>query len=142
MNIFRQGEPKKHVKLEICVGIGRPCHVCWRRRCADVDLIVFHGGKLAKERGARYALPLCVDLNRVLTIRTLWAEYGGSYMEPPNEVYPNVHRGVWAGDRFEIMTVEKFKTADGQWPDKEEWKDVSKEVVKQMRALWIADQFQ
>lgn len=42
-----------------------------------------------------------------------------------------VHRGVWAGHRFDITTVEKLEE-DG----KEQWKDVSEEVMKEVEVIW------
>ncbi|KAG8983390.1 hypothetical protein FRB93_007294 [Tulasnella sp. JGI-2019a] len=41
-----------------------------------------------------------------------------------------IHRGVWAGDRFEITTMDRLKGgADG-------WKDVGEEMGKEMAMLW------
>ncbi|KAL1849811.1 hypothetical protein Plec18170_007332 [Paecilomyces lecythidis] len=44
----------------------------------------------------------------------------------------NMHRGVWAGHRLDIVTVEKHETdLNG-----EEWKDVSDEVKKELHEIW------
>lgn len=29
----------------------------------------------------------------------------------------HIHRGVWAGDRFEITTMDRMKTGEGEWKD-------------------------
>lgn len=39
----------------------------------------------------------------------------------------NIHRGVWAGDRFTIVMAEELEERFG---DEEPWKDVSEEIVK------------
>ena len=44
----------------------------------------------------------------------------------------DIHRGVWAGDRFDIITIDQFKLADGE----KEWKDVSDEVAKEVTEIW------
>ena len=98
--------------------------------------------KLSKEL-SKNATPmdedlLRVDLYKVLTIRTLWSTWGESGYTSPAR-YPNVHRGVWAGDRFEVMPVESFKLPNGRWPPQREWKDVTREVVREMRAIWKAE---
>lgn len=45
----------------------------------------------------------------------------------------DIHRGRWAGDRFEITTTDQVKNLD------KEWKDVSDEVAKKMQTIWQAN---
>ena len=45
----------------------------------------------------------------------------------------DIHRGVWAGDRFDIVTLEEVKSDSG---DEVKWEDVSDEVVEEMDAIW------
>jgi hypothetical protein len=45
-----------------------------------------------------------------------------------------LHRGVWAGHRLDIVTTEKFRKENGgEGTDK--WKDISDEVAKEMETL-------
>lgn len=44
----------------------------------------------------------------------------------------DLHRGPWAGDRFEVTTLDKLD-------DKLEWKDGTAEVTKLVNAIWTAD---
>ncbi|KAG9004668.1 hypothetical protein FRB93_010158 [Tulasnella sp. JGI-2019a] len=41
-----------------------------------------------------------------------------------------IHRGIWAGDRFEITTIEAMKGGVTNW------KDVSEEMGKEMATIW------
>ncbi len=44
----------------------------------------------------------------------------------------DLHRGPWAGDRFEVTTIDKIQGA--------EWKDVSLEVVEVLRGIWKSEE--
>lgn len=44
-----------------------------------------------------------------------------------------IHRGVWAGDRFEITTIDRLEGGEA------EWKDVGEEMTKEMAAIWESD---
>ncbi|TCD67777.1 hypothetical protein EIP91_011963 [Steccherinum ochraceum] len=47
----------------------------------------------------------------------------------------DIHRGVWAGHRFEIISLDSIRPlGNGR-----EWKDVSEEVAGEMKALWISE---
>ena len=43
----------------------------------------------------------------------------------------DIHRGVCAGDCFDIITINQFKLVDGE----KEWKDVSDEVAKEVTKI-------
>lgn len=47
----------------------------------------------------------------------------------------DIHRGVWAGDRFDITTVDQIELADGGI----EWTDISREVATEMSAIWVSE---
>ncbi|KAJ7220804.1 hypothetical protein GGX14DRAFT_676062 [Mycena pura] len=46
-----------------------------------------------------------------------------------------VHRGVWAGDRFDIISAEWVETPDVA----NSWTDVSKEALEEMEEIWVAE---
>ena len=48
-----------------------------------------------------------------------------------------LYRGVWAGDRFRIVTTDVFKTKI--FGEEEEWEDVSVEATKWLRAILRSD---
>ncbi|KZP16693.1 hypothetical protein FIBSPDRAFT_865664 [Athelia psychrophila] len=49
--------------------------------------------------------------------------------------HKGIHRGVWAGDRFDIIPVNEMKLLDGF----AEWKDVSDEVAKEIDGIWTCE---
>ena len=61
--------------------------------------------------------------------RSVWIRYGGGIQ---------VHRGVWAGDRFDITSADALeeKAANGQ---RVEWKDVTEEVLEEMGQIWTRE---
>lgn len=47
----------------------------------------------------------------------------------------DIHRGVWAGDRFDITTIDQIGVKDGE----KQWTDVSDEVAKEMTEIWVGE---
>lgn len=45
----------------------------------------------------------------------------------------NIHRGVWAGHRFDITTLDRHKQG---FLEGTEWKDVSEEVANWVESIW------
>ena len=45
----------------------------------------------------------------------------------------NIHRGVWAGHRFDITTLDRHKQSS---LERTEWKDVSEEVANEIERIW------
>ncbi|KAI0780562.1 hypothetical protein BD413DRAFT_607845 [Trametes elegans] len=52
-------------------------------------------------------------------------------MAPGTPVNAALTRGRWAGDRFEMLTMDRLMSEDGK-----AWMDVTDEVVKLLRELW------
>ncbi|KAJ7196046.1 hypothetical protein GGX14DRAFT_673708, partial [Mycena pura] len=46
----------------------------------------------------------------------------------------DIHRGVWAGDRFDVVSAEWLVTGAASG-----WTDVSNEVLKEVEEIWIAE---
>ncbi|RDX57215.1 hypothetical protein OH76DRAFT_1394999 [Lentinus brumalis] len=74
-------------------------------------------------------LPHCrLDLGHALLTRICW-----SNVELPNTPpRMKMHRGPWVGDRFRITTMDRLPS--GSNPESE-WKDISKEVVRELVAV-------
>jgi len=49
------------------------------------------------------------------------------------EYTDNIHRGSWAGHRFDITTLDRHRQAT---LDRTEWKDVSEEVANEVEKIW------
>ncbi|KAL1716517.1 hypothetical protein EV715DRAFT_205098 [Schizophyllum commune] len=49
-----------------------------------------------------------------------------------------LHRGVWAGDRFDIVQEEVFEREREAEPGKP-WGDATDEVLAELKAMWIAE---
>ncbi|TRM65171.1 hypothetical protein BD626DRAFT_628409 [Schizophyllum amplum] len=50
-----------------------------------------------------------------------------------------VHRGVWAGDRFDIVPEEFFEKE--RQAAEQPWTDVSVEVASEVEAIWVAEEY-
>jgi len=46
----------------------------------------------------------------------------------------DIHRGVWAGDRFDITTVDQVELGS-----RIQWKDVSREVEYEITVIWFRE---
>ncbi|KAJ1648970.1 hypothetical protein IWQ61_009798 [Dispira simplex] len=67
-------------------------------------------------------------LGHLLLTRICWSSVASINMEwGPYDI----HQGVWAGHRFDIVTEETF--------DKEGWTDVTQTVVEELRSVFEAD---
>lgn len=101
-----------------------------RKRFHDVFVLRNHTKELYV-RGSE--LPGYLTLGRVLLCFAGWTD------KAPDENYKygeqQLHRGPWAGDRFdvcEMWRVDLWSEQDGEMC---EWKDVSSDVVKKIKAL-------
>lgn len=69
-----------------------------------------------------------IGIGRVVLSRICWStdpSVGMSYEG-------GIHRGVWAGDRFESTTIDRMRAPKAG----QEWKDVTSEVIKEISTIW------
>ncbi|KAJ3486276.1 hypothetical protein NLI96_g4360 [Meripilus lineatus] len=71
-------------------------------------------------------------LGAILKCRLCWSS--DSSISISKDPY-NISRGVWAGDRFEVTTKDRFMASIEK--TQQEWKDVTEEVVKEADAYWV-----
>ncbi|KDQ20996.1 hypothetical protein BOTBODRAFT_183671 [Botryobasidium botryosum FD-172 SS1] len=69
------------------------------------------------------------DFGPLLVSRICW---------PPEELIATRHdgRGAWAGDRFEIITLQQMESC---MKNDKGWKDVTEEVQGELNAIWERD---
>lgn len=71
-----------------------------------------------------------IGFGEVVMSRTCWSSSASTSMSYKGQM----HRGVWAGHRFDITTRRRH---DESTKDEEgEWKDVTKEVASEIAAIW------
>lgn len=78
-----------------------------------------------------YSYPPYPDLGAVILSRISWSFSNSTAMRYEG----NITRGVWAGDRFDIRTIDSIETACNG----EHWKDVSEEVAQEIFAIWESE---
>ncbi|RPD60147.1 hypothetical protein L226DRAFT_613106 [Lentinus tigrinus ALCF2SS1-7] len=87
-----------------------------------------------KPNDAQPFLPRCrLDLGHALLARICWSTE--ELVNTPPKL--KMHRGAWVGDRFCITTMERMggpKEGEESWES--EWKDVSKQVVKDLVQIY------
>ena len=71
------------------------------------------------------------DFGQIVVMRTSWSAQGSTAMRYTGDL----HRGVWAGHRFNIVTAKEMQKDK----KKREWKDVSKEILSEIVAIWDAE---
>ena len=71
-----------------------------------------------------------IGLGQVLLSRICWSTNNSCAMRYEEDI----HRGVLAGNRFDITTIDQFKLVDGE----KEWKDVSDEIAETTE-IWISE---
>ncbi|TCD71462.1 hypothetical protein EIP91_010168 [Steccherinum ochraceum] len=72
-----------------------------------------------------------LTFSEVVAARFCWSSDSGIAM-----VYEgDIHRGVWAGHRFEIVPLGHVRRLEGG----QQWKDVSEEVAQEMKDLWKSE---
>jgi hypothetical protein len=72
-----------------------------------------------------------LGFGEVALSRICWSSYPSVSMEYNG----NIHRGVWAGHCLDITTRARHDKQD----PKEEWKDVSEEVAKEIASIWESE---
>jgi hypothetical protein len=75
-----------------------------------------------------------IDLGHVVLSRISWSSDSSVAMSYKGDI----HRGVWAGDRFGITSMDALdeKDENGQ---SVEWTDVTDEVLKEMYEIWLSE---
>ena len=75
-----------------------------------------------------------VDLGHVILSRISWSSDSSVSMSYDGDI----HRGVWAGDRFDITSADALdeKDENGQAV---EWTDVTDEVLEEMFKIWLSE---
>lgn len=77
--------------------------------------------------------PFQVGLEHIILARVCWST-------DPSVATPyegDLHRGVWAGDRFTITTLERLEVEVADFG--EVWKDASEDVIKELDAIFSAE---
>lgn len=73
----------------------------------------------------------CFGFGEIICARICWSPDSSISMAYDGDL----HQGVWAGHRFEITTMDRFRPLKtGQV-----WKDVSEEVLEEMVAIWKSE---
>ncbi len=70
-----------------------------------------------------------LGFGEVVWSRICWSTDANCAMECTD----NIHRGVWAGHRFDIITLDGHKQGSLEGT---EWKDVSEEVANDLERIW------
>ncbi len=79
---------------------------------------------LTKSDGATPFIKGAINLSHALLSRICWSSDSQIAMNYEGDL----HRGPWAGDRFEVTTMNKLKG--------EEWRDISGEIVEILEKIW------
>ncbi|KAG6119657.1 hypothetical protein E4U13_007441 [Claviceps humidiphila] len=73
-----------------------------------------------------------IGFGSVVLSRISWSSDNSTALNDPTG---RIHRGLWAGHRFDITTMTRHeKLTAGQ-----NWTDVTEEVVEEVNAIWSAD---
>ncbi|KAG8988825.1 hypothetical protein FRB94_000382 [Tulasnella sp. JGI-2019a] len=67
----------------------------------------------------------CAGFGAFLLSRICWSSDSSVSMAYEGDI----HRGIWAGDRFEITTIDALRGGETNW------KDISDEMGKEMAAI-------
>ncbi|KAG5642241.1 hypothetical protein DXG03_003365 [Asterophora parasitica] len=85
-------------------------------------------------RDPKHAFGLSVSFNHALIIRIAWSS------DPSLSIVCNdrikIHRGKWAGHRFDISGIESVRNEEGAVDG---WKDVSQGVLNEVVEFWKGD---
>ena len=70
-----------------------------------------------------------LGFGEVVWLRVCWSTETDGSMDYTN----NIHRGLWAGHRFDITTLDRHKQDS---LERTEWKDVSEEIANEVERIW------
>ncbi|KAJ7205179.1 hypothetical protein GGX14DRAFT_397725 [Mycena pura] len=76
-----------------------------------------------------------VALGEVVLCRTCFSSSASTALRYEGDI--EVHRGVWAGDRFDIVSAEWLKELESNVAG--DWTDVSSEALKEVEDIWVAE---
>lgn len=76
-----------------------------------------------------------IGLGEVLLARISWSPTEDNSGDTSMSYSGGIHRGVWAGHRFDIITLEEMEGLD----EAAEWKDVSEDVAREIDAIWTSE---
>lgn len=74
-----------------------------------------------------------LGFGEVILSRICWSSADSVSMQSRNN---NIHRGVWAGHRFDITTLERHEKTMLRGA---EWRDVSDEVAQEIAEIWKSE---
>jgi hypothetical protein len=72
-----------------------------------------------------------IGLGQVVLSHICWSTVNSCAMGYYNK---DIHRGVWAGDCFDITTINQVGIEDSR-----KWTDVSDKVAKEMMEIWVGE---
>jgi len=75
-----------------------------------------------------------IDFGHVVLSRICWSSDSSVAMAYKGDI----HRGVWAGDRFDVTDMDALDEVDEKGQSVE-WTDVSGEVLKEMYGIWLSE---
>lgn len=105
----------------------KTCVLCNLTKWEYVEAAALDRANLMVWRNRRLAdPPRTIGLGNVLALKTLWSPRDAN----------KYHRGPWAGDRFVVMTTDRFNAQK----DRQRWTDVGAETVKNFRDILDAQQ--
>ena len=87
--------------------------------------------KVASMEGTADIFSSEIGFGQVLLSRICWSTDDSCAMCYDKDI----HRGVWAGDRFDITTINQVVVKDSG----KQWTDVSDEVEKEMTEIWVSE---
>lgn len=110
-----------------------PKDQAWILRNLTTKEFVTSGGIALDEKFINGPFIRGIGFGEVVMSRTCWSSSDSISMAYRGQI----HRGVWAGHRFDITTRGRHdeSTRDGE----EEWKDVSEEVAAEIAAIWESE---
>ncbi len=76
----------------------------------------------------RHNAIVSMGIGNVILSRVCWSTSSSVSMANGG----NIHRGIWAGHRFDITTLARHREGTKE----DEWRDISEEVAKEITRIW------
>lgn len=73
-----------------------------------------------------------MGIGEALLARICWSPTDDDMGDTNMSYAGGIHKGVWAGHRFDIMPIEELESLDGA----AKWKDVSEDLAREIDAIW------